>query len=255
MLDFSKIIDWLKDYWAKLIISLIVLFITLIIVFVVKLISFKLRKKYAERASKTITLIYEIVKFVLMVFALFIILPVWDFDTTIGIILFAIIVSVVCISLIPTICDIIEGIGVIFHGAYVVGDIIEVDGFKGKVINFTILKTKIQNSNGAIKTISNSKMKDVINYSSDYITASVYIKLTEIERLDEILSIIDNTLSQQKEEIDEIVEGPNLIGLDSFENGVATIKISAKTKASDYNKVMKGLQEYVLKITLEHNIR
>ena len=255
MLDFSKIIDWLKDYWAKLIISLIVLFITLIIVFVVKLISFKLRKKYAERASKTITLIYEIVKFVLMVFALFIILAVWDFDTTIGIILFAIIVSVVCISLIPTICDIIEGIGVIFHGAYVVGDIIEVDGFKGKVINFTILKTKIQNSNGAIKTISNSKMKDVINYSSDYITASVYIKLTEIERLDEILSIIDNTLSQQKEEIDEIVEGPNLIGLDSFENGVATIKISAKTKASDYNKVMKGLQEYVLKITLEHNIR
>lgn len=255
MLDFSKIIDWLKDYWAKLIISLIVLFITLIIVFVVKLISFKLRKKYAERASKTITLIYEIVKFVLMVFALFIILAVWDFDTTIGIILFAIIVSVVCISLIPTICDIIEGIGIIFHGAYVVGDIIEVDGFKGKVINFTILKTKIQNSNGAIKTISNSKMKDVINYSSDYITASVYIKLTEIERLDEILSIIDNTLSQQKEEIDEIVEGPNLIGLDSFENGVATIKISAKTKASDYNKVMKGLQEYVLKITLEHNIR
>ena len=98
-------------------------------------------------------------------------------------------------------------------------------------------------------------MKDVINYSSDYITASVYIKLTEIERLDEILSIIDNTLSQQKEEIDEIVEGPNLIGLDSFEKGVATIKISAKTKASDYNKVMKGLQEYVLKITLEHNIR
>ena len=255
MLDFSKIIDWLKDYWAKLIISLIVLFITLIIVFVVKLISFKLRKKYAERASKTITLIYEIVKFVLMVFALFIILAVWDFDTTIGIILFAIIVSVVCISLIPTICDIIEGIGIIFHGAYVVGDIIEVDGFKGKVINFTILKTKIQNSNGAIKTISNSKMKDVINYSSDYITASVYIKLTEIERLDEILSIIDNTLSQQKEEIDEIVEGPNLIGLDSFEKGVATIKISAKTKASDYNKVMKGLQEYVLKITLEHNIR
>ena len=158
MLDFSKIIDWLKDYWAKLIISLIVLFITLIIVFVVKLISFKLRKKYAERASKTITLIYEIVKFVLMVFALFIILAVWDFDTTIGIILFAIIVSVVCISLIPTICDIIEGIGVIFHGAYVVGDIIEVDGFKGKVINFTILKTKIQNSNGAIKTISNSNL-------------------------------------------------------------------------------------------------
>ena len=255
MLDFSKIIDWLKDYWAKLIISLIVLFITLIIVFVVKLISFKLRKKYAERASKTITLIYEIVKFVLMVFALFIILAVWDFDTTIGIILFAIIVSVVCISLIPTICDIIEGIGIIFHGAYVVGDIIEVDGFKGKVINFTILKTKIQNSNGAIKTISNSKMKDVINYSSDYITASVYIKFTEIERLDEIMSIIDNTLSQQKEEIDEIVEGPNLIGLDSFEKGVATIKISAKTKASDYNKVMKGLQEYVLKITLEHNIR
>lgn len=255
MLDFSKIIDWLKDYWAKLIISLIVLLITLIIVFVVKLVSFKLRKKYAERASKTITLIYEIVKFVLMIFALFIILAVWDFDTTIGIILFAIIVSVVCISLIPTICDIIEGIGIIFHGAYVVGDIIEADGFKGKVINFTILKTKIQNSNGAIKTISNSKMKDVINYSSDYLTASVYIKFTEIERLDEIMSIIDNTLSKQKEEIDEIVEGPNLIGLDSFENGVATIKISAKTKASDYNKVMKGLQEYVLKITLEHNIR
>ena len=255
MLDFSKIVDWLKDYWAKLIISLIVIFGTLIIVFIIKLISFKLRKKFEERASKMITIIYEIVKFVLIIFAVFIILAVWDFDTTIGIILFAIVVFVVGLSLIPTICDIIEGIGVIFHGTYVVGDIIEVDGFKGKVINFTILKTKIQDSNGAVKIISNSKMKEVINYSSDYVTVNVFIKLTELERLDKIMSIIDNSLSKQKDEIGEIVEGPNLIGLDSFENGVATIKISAKTKACDYNKVMKGLQEYVLKITLEQKIK
>ena len=255
MLDFSKIIDWLKDYWAKLAISLIVVFTTLIIIFIIKLISFKLRKKFEERASKMITIIYEIIKFVLMVFALFIILDVWDFDTTIGIILFAIVVFVVCLSLVPTICDVIEGIGIIFHGTYVVGDIIEVDGFKGKVINFTILKTKIQDNNGAVKTVSNSKMKEVINYSSDYVTASVYIKLTELERLDEIMSIIDDTLSKEKDEISEIVEGPNLIGLDSFENNVATIKISAKTKACDYYKVMKGLQEYVLKITLEHKIK
>lgn len=255
MNGFQKIVEWFKQYSYKIALCLLVILAVLVIVLLLKLLIMKLKKKVDVRGRKIASLIYSIVKYTIILFTFFVILAIWDFDTTIGVILFSIVVLVIGLSAIPLIRDVINGISIIFSNTYAEGDVIEVNGYKGKVIGFSIFKTKIQLKNGSVVVLANNTIQNVINYSKDYVNASIKIEITELDRVDEIINIIDNTLSNIKDNVDGIVEGPNLVGLEKYENGIATYKITAKTTIDDYNKVMKGLQEYALKITREHKIR
>jgi len=251
----DKIVNWLGTYAEKIFLSLLVLLGLFIILLIIKLVSIKIKKKVNEKAQKITSIINTIVKYMLIIFSIFIILAVWDFDTTIGVIIFSVVVLIFGLSAIPFIQDIYFGIANVFSSNYKIGDYVKINNYYGKVINFTLVKTQIQGSNGEIKTFMNNTIKEIENYSIDYLTVSVVIKISELKRVDEIKKIIEETLPQLHEEYREIEEGPNLIGFESFVDGVASLKIEAKVKVINYNKVMKGLQEYLYNITVKYNIK
>lgn len=251
----NKIAVWLANNWPKLAITAAVIIVALVLILLIKIISIRIRKKVEERAQNITSFIYTIVKYALLILALFVVLSIWEIPSESIFVIFVICIAIFGIACIPLIIDLYYGISNIFSAEYKVGDYIKINGFTGKVVNFTLLKTKIQAANGETKTFANSLFKEFTNYSQNYYTASVTIDITELNRLEEIMGIIDSSLPQINEEFKDIIEGPNLTGIEKFSNGVATIKIVAKVKYEDYNKVMKGLQEYLLDITVKHNIK
>lgn len=64
------------------------------------------------------------------------------------------------------IADVITGMFVLFENQYNVGDIVEVNGFRGTISSIGIRTTAITDAGGNIKIINNSHMNDVLNRSN-----------------------------------------------------------------------------------------
>ena len=58
------------------------------------------------------------------------------------------------------IADVVTGAFMIFENQYNVGDIVEVDGFRGKVTNIGIRTTSITDTGDNVKVINNSAMRN-----------------------------------------------------------------------------------------------
>ncbi len=61
--------------------------------------------------------------------------------------------------------DFIAGVTILVENQFSVGDIIEVNGFKGEVISVGLKTTEIKNSEGQVKIISNHAIDGIINDS------------------------------------------------------------------------------------------
>lgn len=68
-----------------------------------------------------------------------------------------------------------------------IGDVISIDEFKGTVISFGLMSTKIKAFSGEVKIINNSAFKEVINYSlnNSMLLVSVDVDYkTDIDKLE-----------------------------------------------------------------------
>ena len=70
------------------------------------------------------------------------------------------------------ISDVVTGAFMLFENQYNVGDIVEVDGFRGTVTNIGIRTTSITDPGDNVKIVNNSAMKNILN-RSDKLSRSV----------------------------------------------------------------------------------
>lgn len=98
------------------------------------------------------------------------------------------------------IADVVTGLFLLIENQYNVGDIIEIDGFRGTVTSIGIRTTSVEDSGSNIKVINNSSMVNVLNRSdissvavTDY-PLPISTDLVKLEaQIDEILdSIYEN---------------------------------------------------------------
>ena len=72
------------------------------------------------------------------------------------------------------VADVVTGIFLLFENQYNVGDIVEVNGFRGTVKEIGIRTTSIMDVGGNVKIINNSEMKNILN-RSDNISRAVML--------------------------------------------------------------------------------
>ena len=73
--------------------------------------------------------------------------------------------------------DLMTGIFLLFEQEYKVGDVIEVDGFTGKVTDIGVRTTTLTDNGGNEKIFNNSTMKNILNKSSNKSVAVVDINI------------------------------------------------------------------------------
>lgn len=141
--------------------------------------------------------------------------------------------------------DIIAGISIVAQGLFEVGDIVEIDGFKGKVLSLGLKTTRIQNWKGPVKIVTNRNIGEVINYSRTYSTAIVDIKAsydhpTEkvVEALEAVKKKLDGTLEKATEEMK--VWGVMELGEDGVE-----YRISVKTEPSEHFEIQRIIKKEI----------
>ena len=88
------------------------------------------------------------------------------------------------------VADLVTGVFILFENEYNIGDIIEVDGFRGTVKTISIRTLSLEDSGGNIKIINNSDLKNIVNRSNQGSRAVSDIDVsydTDLEQLEETL--------------------------------------------------------------------
>ena len=173
------------------------------------------------------------------------ILKLYGVDTTSIIASLGVFAAVIGLAFQDIIKDLLAGASIIFDNKYAVGDVVEINGFKGTVIELGLRTTKIKSFSGEIKCISNSSFSEVTNFN--LANADLFLKLnvaydTNIDKLESVLG----NLKKEILKIDNVIDY-NLLGVDEFSDSSIVYMVDITCKAM----TSLGIKRKVLKLVKE----
>lgn len=155
-----------------------------------------------KKRNTIVTLLVNIITYIILLIGILIILSNWGIDVS-GIITSLGVVGIIAgLALQDALKDIIAGCNIILDNYFIVGDIIEINGFTGEVIQFGLKTTKIRSiSNGNVMTISNREITKVINISEK--DAKIFITIPapyeeKLERVEKVIKKICDKIDEKE---------------------------------------------------------
>lgn len=128
--------------------------------------------------------------------------------------------------------DAINGFLIIFEDQYALGDVIVVGDMGGLVENLNLRITQLRDGEGRLITIPNSEIKVVANLSSRWSRADLIIPVAYQANIDDALQLITQVgleMSQDTQWKRQILEIPQVLGIDNFGDRGVMIRVWIKT--------------------------
>jgi small-conductance mechanosensitive channel len=251
---FKAIGDWFiasKDAFIKTAVALVV---SWMIIELIKVISKAIGNKGGHKVATVMSLTRSLLKWVVIVVAVFVVLGYWNVDTStllasLGII--ALIVGLGCQNLIK---DIVAGMFLVFDEAFQVGDIVTINDFRGTITDIGIKSTRLEDAGGNVKIVSNSAIASVVNLSKELSVAVVEIPLAYEEDIQRVEAVIAKNLPAIQKQIPAIQEGPYYKGISVLDDSVIQVKFVAKCKEDDIYQVQRDLNRAFLLLFFDNHI-
>jgi small conductance mechanosensitive channel len=154
--------------------------------------------------------------------------------------------------------DILAGISIIFEGNFQVGDIIEINGYWGGVLEIGVRTTKLEGLGGNIKIIGNRDINNVVNKTrkNSWYAAEFGVPF---EQLKEMEAMLLKGLPEIGNKVPEIISGPHYKGIESFASSagksIVKILIIAECSEHDYRYVQHELNHALAMLFNENHIQ
>lgn len=125
------------------------------------------------------------------------------------------------------VADLVTGVFILFENQYNVGDIIEIDGFRGKVKEIGIRTLSLEDTGGNIKIINNSDLKNIINRSNQRSVAVCDVGISYNVDLEKFDKVLDKILADIKSKHDIFIDRVECVGVESLANSCVVLRIIA----------------------------
>ena len=152
------------------------------------------------------------------------------------------------------IADIFTGVCMIFENQFNVGDIIEVNGFRGTVTQIGIRTTSIKDAGDNIKIFNNSEVKNVLNCSSDSTFAVCDFPVSYNANLEEVEKVLKECLEEIMELHQDVFEKIEYKGVDRLAESAINLRVIGITKESDIFTARRILNREVYLAFTKNNI-
>ncbi len=129
------------------------------------------------------------------------------------------------------IADIITGIFLVFEDEFNVGDIVEINGFRGTVTSIGVRVTCVQDMGGNVKIVNNSSIKDVLNRSktsSRAICDAPIAYSADLANAEQVLNGILDTMPQKYP--DKFPKRPEYIGVQALDSSSVNLRVAAEVE-------------------------
>lgn len=126
-----------------------------------------LPKPKNNRARTLISLAKNMLRYAVILAAICVALTIFNVDIVTILAGLGILALIIGFGAESLIADIVTGMFILIDNQYNIGDIIEVDGFRGTVTEINVRSTVLTDVGGNVKIINNSDMKNVLNRSDN----------------------------------------------------------------------------------------
>ena len=198
----------------------------------------------AKRKATIVNLVQKIIKYLIWIFCGISAVSAFGVNVT-GLVTGVGVVGVVAgLALQDALKDIIAGCNIILDNFYVLGDKIEVNGFTGDVIEFTLKNTKIKNVNGEVLVIANREISCVKNLSIKGASVGITIPTAYEEKSDKVIKVL-NKICEEINKWDITTSDTEMCGVDALGASSVDYLIRAYCKAGDQWTLKRQILAYV----------
>ncbi|MGB9679711.1 MAG: mechanosensitive ion channel family protein [Thermoanaerobacteraceae bacterium] len=150
--------------------------------------------------------------------------------------------------------DIISGFFIIFEDQFSVGDYIVVNGISGVVEEIGLRITKVRGFSDGLHIIPNGEIKMVSNMTKDKMMAIVNIGVPLKENVDEVIEGINKICKDTKNERQDLINGPTIMGITDMQDSKLMITVYAETLPMQKWAVERDIRYRVKKMFDKMNI-
>lgn len=226
----------IKDFLKFIIdkdIHLIIIYILLgwIVYQIIKGIIIRNTKRLKKKRQKTMQkLIQNIVKYVIIILVGATILNILGVNVTSIVAGLGVVSVILSLALKDVMQDILAGLSIIFEDQFDIGDLVEINGFTGTVIDLGLKSTKIKSYENTIKIISNRSIIEVINYSKTNPNVIIDIPIPyEIDNK-QTDKVIDKIIKRTEKEVETLKGNIENWGLNEFNDSCISYRIFVPVK-------------------------
>ncbi|MBU1019906.1 MAG: mechanosensitive ion channel family protein [Firmicutes bacterium] len=249
-------LETISTLLSSMIMVLIYIIIGILVIFIVKQVLHKLFK-VKQRGPRAITigkLLSSLSKYMIWFIMGIVILGELSVDITPFIASAGVIGLAIGFGAQEIVRDFITGFFIIFEEEFNVDDVIQVDGFKGRVLELGLRTTKIQNWLGEVKIINNGNIKSVINYSKRNSTAVVDFGVAYDTDLVQFQLHMNEFVTTLQPKYPTISELPKFLGVTELASSSINMRLIAVTNTMQHYQVERDIRRDLVIFFSERNV-
>lgn len=148
--------------------------------------------------------------------------------------------------------DVVTGFFILLEKQMEVGDYVTIGGVDGIVEEVGLRTTHIRAFDGTLSYMPNREISTIQNHSRGNMRALVDIGIAYEENIDQAVKVLQEACDRVKAHNENIVEGPNVLGVQALGASDVVIRIISKTRNGEQWAVERELRQ-ALKEALDAN--
>ena len=215
---------------------------TILLVFVLGLLT-----PDSHRGKTLVTLLRSLLKYVSAIVILCWSLSIFGIDVNTIVASVGVVALVVGFGAESLIADMVTGLFMLFENQYNVGDIVEVNGFRGTVKEIGIRTTLIVDAGKNVKIVNNSDMKNILNRSNNASIATSSIDIpyaSDIEKIEEHIPALMKEIYEKHTDL--MLSEPKYLGVQNLGPSGITLRFMVEIDESNIFTVPRILNHDLL---------
>lgn len=200
----------------------------------------KARRRSNKKALTLLTILTNVVKYIILAIALLMILATWGVDTKALIASLGVAGAVAGLAMQDMLKDFIGGADILTEDQFKVGDNIEIKGFRGNVIYLGMKITKIRAYTGEVKIIANRNINEVINYSVMPAVCVVDVGLSYDNKIEKTEAVLKTAIENTAKQITYLKRPITILGIEKLNNDSIVYRVEAEVepmKNFEFNRI------------------
>ena len=204
-------------------------------------------KPASHRARTVLTLLASLTRYLAAIVILCWGLSIFGVDVNTIVASVGVVALVIGFGAESLIADMVTGFFMLFENQYNVGDIVEVNGFRGTVKDIGIRTTSIIDAGKNVKIVNNSDMKNILNRSDNASIAVSSIDVpyaTDLEKLEEQIPALMKDIFARHPDL--MLSEPRYLGVQKLGESGITLKFIVEIDESNIFVVPRVLNHDLL---------
>ncbi len=210
--------------------------------------------RQTKRGETIVNMLISFCRYVFALVGALIILSVWGVNSATLIASAGGLALIVGLGAQSLVSDVIAGVFIVFEDEFNVGDIIEIDNWRGKVLTIGIRSTKFIDIAGDIKTINNSKITSVINKTKELSLVTVVVGINYSANLKEVEEVLKNEVPSIHKNIDGAKDEVKYLGVDELNSSSVDLLFATHCQEENMLSVKRQINREIKLIFDRNNI-